>query len=113
MPRAAQYPDDDPEALSSSISLNEAYVCQNGLCPSPLPLVVCEKHLLNAKAGRRFFCICPTCHWGFKVISSIVVNDVKPVIPDGACVFDLDPHGCGEQPPRRKPRPHRKPRKRG
>ncbi len=59
-----------------------------------LPFVVCEKQLLNEKASRRLWCLCPSCGFGFEVLAQLVVEGVSVPIEDGACLFDCEPHKC-------------------
>ncbi len=86
--------DDNPDALLQRVSLNPAYSCHR--CRHPL--VCCEKHLFNSKAGRRFFILCPECHFGFEIVSTLVVDKARPLIAKGACLFNLQPHDCDHAP---------------
>lgn len=111
--------DDDPDALLQRVSLNPAYSCHR----CDLPLVCCEKHLFNSKAGRRFFILCPECHFGFEIVSTLVVDKARPVIAKGACLFNLEPHECDHKPteamsvakkaPSKRKRPTRKNKRKG
>ena len=74
--------------MKQQVALHEPTTC--GACR--VPLVVCEKQLLNEKASRRLWCLCPTCGFGFEVLALMVVEGVSVPIDEGACLFDCEPH---------------------
>jgi len=102
-------PDDATDKLlTQHVSLHQPTCC--GACN--LPLIVCEKQLLNAKASRRLWCLCPQCGYGFEVLALHVVEGVAVPIGEGACLFDSEPHRrshrvswqCKPAPARKKPK---------
>lgn len=82
-------PDDATDKLMTQhVALHEPFTCS----ACDLPLVVCEKQLLNSKASRRLWCLCPQCGYGFEVLALHVIEGVSVPIASGACVFDCEPH---------------------
>jgi hypothetical protein len=84
-------PDDATDVLmKQQVALHEPTTC--GACR--VPLVVCEKQLLNEKASRRLWCLCPACGFDFEVLALMVVEGVSAPIEEGTCLFDSEPHKC-------------------
>lgn len=82
-------PDDATNTLMPQhVALHEPETCR----ACRLPLVVCEKKLINEKASRRFWCLCPECGYGYEVLAQHVVNGVSVPMAEGACMFDCSPH---------------------